>query len=262
MTEAIQAHISNVVGHFKGKCYSWDVVNEALAENGTLRNDVFSQTLGSDYIPISFKAAAAADPAAKLYYNDFNLETTKAKADGAVRIVQMLQAANVRIDGVGFQGHFTVGRTPSKASLTATLNRFTAMGMEVAYSELDIAHTKLPPNATALQQQAEDYVSVVGSCLGVQKCVGITVWEPTDKYSWIPSTFPGEGDACLFSANLTKKAAYTSVSSLLAAAPTVARPASPSTSTLAQFNAGLSLKSVGLYLAYTAALGTSIILAL
>lgn len=218
LTAAIQAHISNVVGHFKGQCYSWDVVNEALNENGTFRNDVFFQVLGTDFIPISFAAAAAADPAAKLYYNDFNLETSKAKADGAVRIVQLLQAAKVRIDGLGFQAHLDVGRTPNQTALTATLNRFTTLGLEVAYTELDIAHTKLPATAAALQQQAKDYVSVVGSCLAVAKCMGVVVWEFTDKYSWIPSTFPGKGDACLYDANFTKKPAYTSVSNFLAAA--------------------------------------------
>lgn len=174
--------------------------------------------LGTDFIPISFAAAAAADPAAKLYYNDFNLETSKAKADGAVRIVQLLQAAKVRIDGLGFQAHLDVGRTPNQTALTATLNRFAALGLEVAYTELDISHTKLPATAAALQQQAKDYVSVVGSCLAVARCVGVVVWEFTDKYSWIPSTFPGKGDACLYDANFTKKPAYTSVSSFLAAA--------------------------------------------
>ncbi|KAK1770734.1 glycoside hydrolase family 10 protein [Phialemonium atrogriseum] len=224
LVAAIQTHIANVVGHFKGQCYSWDVVNEALNENGTFRNDVFFQTLGTEYIPISFAAAAEADPDAKLYYNDFNLETTEAKADAAVAIVRLLQAADVRIDGLGFQAHMDVGRTPNQTALAATLNRFTALGLEVAYTELDIRHAKLPPNATDLQQQAKDYVSVVGSCLAVAKCVGIVVWEFTDKYSWIPSTFPGKGDACLFDANFTKKPAYTAVFNLLTAAAATAPP--------------------------------------
>jgi endo-1,4-beta-xylanase len=221
LTLAIQTHITNVMTHFKGQCYSWDVVNEALNDNGTIRDDVFFQTLGTDYLPISFTAAAAADPAAKLYYNDFNLETLPAKTAGALKIVQLLQAANVRIDGVGFQAHLDVGKTPSMISLTATLNRFVALGLEVAFSELDIAHDKLPASASALQQQGTDYVSVVGACLAVQKCVGITVWEFTDKYSWIPSTFPGKGEACLFDANFTKKPAYTSVSNFLVEAAAV-----------------------------------------
>ncbi|KAJ9138322.1 Beta-xylanase [Coniochaeta hoffmannii] len=222
LTSAIQTHIKNVVGHFKGQCYSWDVVNEALAENGTLRDSVFSRVLGSDFIPISFAAAAAADPGAKLYYNDFNLETSRQKADGAVAIVRLLQGAGVRIDGLGFQAHLDVGKTPNKTALAATLERFTGLGLEVAYTELDVAHDKLPADAAALQQQARDYVAVIGSCLAVAKCVGIVVWEFTDKYSWIPDTFPGKGDACLWDANFTKKAAYTSVSNFLAAAAATA----------------------------------------
>ncbi|KAL1877571.1 hypothetical protein VTK73DRAFT_8560 [Phialemonium thermophilum] len=224
LTAAIQSHIANVVGHFKGQCYSWDVVNEALNDNGTIRNDVFFQTMGTDYIPVSFAAAAAADPGAKLYYNDFNLETIAAKADAALQIVRLVQSAGLRIDGVGFQAHLNVGFTPNRTALAATLSRFTALGVEVAFTELDIAHTKLPPDAAAIEQQARDYVSVVGSCLAVAKCVGIVVWEFTDKYSWIPSTFPGKGDACLFDANFTKKPAYTAVSSLLAAAATGGPP--------------------------------------
>ena len=86
LTAAIQSHVTNVMEHFKGQCYSWDVVNEALNDNGTFRDSVFFKVLGTDFIPIAFKAAAAADPQAKLYYNDFNLETIKAKADGAVKV--------------------------------------------------------------------------------------------------------------------------------------------------------------------------------
>ncbi|KAK0636432.1 glycoside hydrolase family 10 protein [Bombardia bombarda] len=208
---ALQSHITIVMTHYKSRCYSWDVVNEALNDNGTLRDSVFLRVLGTDYLPLSFAAAAAADPSAKLYYNDFNLETIPAKADGAVRLVKLIQAAGVRIDGIGFQAHLTVGGTPSQAKLAATLNRFVALGLEVTLSELDIAHNKLPASARAVEQQAKDYVTAVGACLSVPKCVGITVWQFTDKYSWIPSTFPGKGDACLFTANFTKKPAYTAV---------------------------------------------------
>ena len=220
LTAAIQAHISNVVGHYKGQCYSWDVVNEALNDNGTFRNSVFFQTLGTDYIPISFKAAAEADPGAKLYYNDFNLENNGNKTNAALGIVKLVQQAGLRIDGVGFQAHMTVGQTPTRQQMTTVLNRFTALGMEVALTELDIRQRRLPANASAQQQQAVDYVSMVGACLDVAKCVGVVVWEFTDKYSWIPDSFPGTGAACLFDENFQPKPAYTSVSSLLAARAT------------------------------------------
>ncbi|KAK1545933.1 aldo/keto reductase [Colletotrichum paranaense] len=229
LTPVIQAHISNVVTHYKGACYSWDVVNEALADNGTLRDSVFSRTLGADFIPISFKAAAAADPAAKLYYNDFSLEFNSHKTDGAVKIVQDLKAANVKIDGIGFQSHFQVGKTPSQDTLNKVMTRFTDLGLEVALTELDVRHDKLPADDAAIQQQAKDYGTVVKTCVDNAKCVGIVVWEFTDKYSWIPSTFSGAGDACLFDKDMKPKPAYTAVAAALggpavAAAP-VAAPA-------------------------------------
>jgi endo-1,4-beta-xylanase len=201
--------------HYAGQCYAWDVVNEALNEDGTFRESVFFTTLGSAYIPLSFRIAASVDPSTKLYYNDFNLETSSAKADGAVKIVRLVQEAGVRIDGVGFQAHLNVGQTPSREELAATLNRFVALGVEVAYTELDIAHPTLPASDADREQQAVDYVAAVGSCLDVEACVGVTVWQFTDKYSWVPSTFPGKGDACLYTADYQKKPAYEAVLKLL-----------------------------------------------
>lgn len=229
LTAAIQTHIANVVGHYAGSCYSWDVVNEALNDgNGTFRNSVFFTTLGTDFIPISFRAAAAADPLAKLYYNDFSLEFNSAKTAAALDIVRLVQNSSARIDGVGFQGHLTVGGTPSAQSLAAVFNRFTSLGVEVAITELDIRMT-LPSNASAVEQQAQDYMSVMGACLATPRCVGVVVWQFTDKYSWVPSTFAGTGDACLYDQNFAKKPAWTSVSAQLAAAAAAAATARPVT---------------------------------
>lgn len=211
---------------YKKRCYSWDVVNEALNENGTLRDSVFLRVLGPSYLPISFLAAERADPDAKLYYNDFNLETSPLKAEGAARIVKIIRDGGGRIDGLGFQAHLRAGQTPSQTQLTATLRRFTDdLGLEVALSELDIAlnlttttttaNPRGSPSEQALLQQTADYLAAVGACLAVPKCVGITVWQFTDKYSWIPGTFPGLGDACLFDANFTRKPAYFAVENLL-----------------------------------------------
>ena len=228
LSAVITTHITNVMTHYRGLCYAWDVVNEALNDNGTFRNSVFLRTLGTDYIPLSFAAAAASDPNTKLYYNDFNLETSPPKADGAIRIVRLIQAANVPIHGIGFQSHFRVGQTPNRTALVNLQNRFVALGLETSFTELDIAQLSLPANASALERQAQDYVGVVGACLDVPRCVGITLWQFTDKYSWIPSTFPGLGDACLWTANFTKKPAYSSVVSLLQAAAPTSPPASSS----------------------------------
>jgi endo-1,4-beta-xylanase len=206
-------------------------VNEALEDDGTYRNDVFYKVLGTSYLPIAFKAAAAADPAAKLYYNDYNIEYSGAKATAAQNIVKIVKNAGARIDGVGFQGHFIVGGTPSRSDLAGVLNSFVALGVEVAYTEVDVRFSSLPATSAGYAQQATDYAAVVGACLDVAKCVGITVWDFDDKYSWIPSTFSGQGEACLYWQNLTAKPAYYKVQSLLAAAATSTAPSSSASPT-------------------------------
>ncbi|KAK4158758.1 glycoside hydrolase [Cladorrhinum sp. PSN259] len=236
----LQTHLTNLMTHFRGACFAWDVVNEALTEEGTYRPSIFFQILGESYIPLSFSIAAnasASDPLRpKLYYNDFNLETNPKKLSGAVRIVQLLQSTKTKIDGLGFQAHLAVGKTPSRQSLTETLQKFTSLGLEVALTELDIAHPSLPPADADREQQADDYVSAVGACLDVEKCVGVTLWQFTDKYSWIPSIFPGTGDACLWTADYQKKPAYFAVRKLLEDATSAA--ASNSTTTATKTGAG------------------------
>ncbi|KAI1201229.1 carbohydrate-binding module family 1 protein [Nemania serpens] len=242
LTSVVNTHISNVVGHYKGKCYAWDVVNEALNDDGTYRQNVFYNVLGDSYFAIAYKAAAAADPAAKLYYNDYNIENTGAKQVGAARIVSLVKGAGAKIDGVGMQAHLIVGGTPSQSSLQNAMASYVAAGAtEVAYTELDIRFSSLPSSASGLQQQAADYVTVVKACLAVKACVGLTIWDYTDKYSWIPNTFPGQGDALLYDKNLGKKPAWTSVSSVLAAAATGGVSTSTTTTTTATTTATTTL---------------------
>ncbi|KAK3297172.1 glycoside hydrolase family 10 protein [Chaetomium fimeti] len=223
LTAVLTAHITTVMQHYAGQCYAWDVVNEALNEDGSLRSSPFLTTLGEAYIPLSFTIAAQADPSTKLYYNDFNLETTPPKTAAALSLVRAVQSAGAPIHGVGFQAHLNVGQTPSRADLAAILTSFTALGVEVAYTELDIAHVApaLPADEAGNAQQAEDYAAVVGSCLDVEACVGVTVWQFTDRYSWVPSTFPGKGEACLWTEGYEKKVAYERVVGLLREAAVV-----------------------------------------
>ena len=213
---ALKTHIQNEVTHYKGQCYAWDVVNEAFNDDGTYRTDVFYNTIGPEYIPIAFETAALYDSSVKLYYNDYNIEYSGVKATAALNLVQSLKARGIKIDGVGLQSHFIVGETPSRSAQAANMNTFIAEGVEVAITELDIRFTSLPPTDAGLAQQSTDYVSTVGACLDAMPgCVGITVWDYTDEYSWIPSTFSGEGDACLWYANLTVHPAYAAVVSAL-----------------------------------------------
>ncbi|KAL2267984.1 hypothetical protein VTJ83DRAFT_2830 [Remersonia thermophila] len=220
LESVMKTHIDNVMGHYKGQCYAWDVVNEAVDDNGNWRDNVFLRVFNTDYLPLSFRLAKAADPDTKLYYNDYNLEYNQGKTDRAVELVKIVQEAGAPIDGVGFQGHLIVGSTPTRQQLATVLRRFTSLGVEVAYTELDIRHSRLPASSQASIQQGNDYANVVGSCLDVPGCVGVTVWSFTDKYSWIPETFQGEGDALIYDRNFNKKPAWSSISSVLAAAAT------------------------------------------
>lgn len=149
------------------------------------------------------------------YYNDYNLEYNGAKTEKALELVKLIKAAGAPIDGVGFQAHMQVGGTPSRAAMANLLKRFTALGVEVAYTELDIKQKSVPASPSALAQQGNDYANMVGSCLDVPGCVGVTIWGYIDKYNWIKN-----GDAALYDNNFNKKPAWTSVSSVLAAKAT------------------------------------------
>ncbi|KAL9072478.1 MAG: hypothetical protein Q9157_005080 [Trypethelium eluteriae] len=227
---AMQAHITNEVTHYKGQCYAWDVVNEALNDDGTYRQWELYNVIGPAYIPLAFEAAAAADPDVKLYYNDYNIETAGAKATAAQNLVKTIKAYGAKIDGIGLESHFIVGETPSASSQASNMASFTALGVEVAVTELDVRQT-LPETSAQDQQQAKDYVSTVQACLQTKNCVGVTVWDFDDKYSWVPSTFSGQGAADLYNSAVQPKPAYTSVLSALNAAATAGSGSSSSAPT-------------------------------
>ncbi|KAJ3530383.1 hypothetical protein NM208_g9352 [Fusarium decemcellulare] len=214
LIEIMEDHIATVAGRYKGKCTHWDVVNEALNEDGTYRETVWYKTIGEAYIPMAFRLAAKADPNAKLWYNDYNLEFNDAKTAGAARILKLVQSYGVRIDGVGLQGHLVMepmptqdNIAPSQKTLEKALRQFTDLGALVEYTEVDL-RMNTPPTKKQLKVQAKAYERVVGSCMAVKKCIGFTLWGVSDKYSWIPYTFEGEGAALAWDDDFKKKPAY------------------------------------------------------
>jgi endo-1,4-beta-xylanase len=190
-------HINQVMGHWRGQIHSWDVVNEAFEENGSRRQSVFQQRMGNGFIEESFRAARAADPAAKLCYNDYNTDGINAKSNAVFALVQDFKNRGVPIDCVGFQSHFNAA-SPVPSNYQQNLQRFANLGVDVQITELDIEGS-----GTA---QANNYANVVRACLAVTRCTGITVWGIPDHYSWRP-----QGTPLLFDNNYNKKPAYTSV---------------------------------------------------
>jgi endo-1,4-beta-xylanase len=212
LTSIMQHHIATEVGRYQGRVAVWDVVNEPFNEDGSLRSDLWTQAMGSGYIATALRAANAADKGAKLFLNDFNIEGVNAKSTGMFNLVRSLKSQGVPIDGVGFESHFVLGQVPS--SLQQNIARFTALGVSVEITELDV-RMQLPATSTKLTQQASDYRTVVRACLAVSGCRAVTVWEFTDKYSWVPGTFSGQGAADLYDQNLQPKPAYTAVQQVL-----------------------------------------------
>ncbi|GAA5193761.1 hypothetical protein GCM10023322_56490 [Rugosimonospora acidiphila] len=222
---AMEAHITNEVTHYKGKVYSWDVVNEPFDDSGNLRTDVFYQAMGTGYIADALRTARAADPNAKLYLNDYNIEGSGAKANAMYNLVSSLKSQGVPLDGVGFESHFIVGQVPS--TMQANLQRFAALGLDVAVTELD-DRMPTPASQANLNQQATDYGNVVKWCLAISRCVGVSQWAVGDPDSWIPSAFPGYGAATMYDSNYQPKTAYNSVVTALSGGstppPTTAPP--------------------------------------
>ncbi|KAF2622107.1 glycoside hydrolase family 10 protein [Macroventuria anomochaeta] len=210
----MENHIKNVAGRWKAACTRWDVVNEALNEDGTYRKSVFLDTIGEAYIPIAFRLAAKYAKGSKLYYNDYNLEYNGAKTEGAKKIVKLIKSYGVRIDGVGYQAHLASestptapGAVPDQATLEAALKATANEGVDVVYTEIDV-RMNTPATPEKLKVQADAWERIARSCIAVKRCVGMTVWGISDKYSWIPGVFATEGAALLWDENYQKKPAY------------------------------------------------------
>ncbi len=201
-------HIDTVVTRYAGRFYSWDVVNEAVNEDGSLRNSIWLQKLGKDYIANAFYAARAADPHAQLLYNDFNIERINPKSNGVYNLVKELVDAGVPIDGVGFQMHLSAEFAPSKQQIIDNITRFTDLGLTVNVSELDVRVAKLPwDQATKLAVQKQVYHRVVDACVSVSGCEAVTTWGLTDRYSYVNIAF-GPDNPLQLDEDYVRKPAY------------------------------------------------------
>jgi len=227
----MKEHITTVVGRYKGRIKGWDVVNEALNEDGTLRNSQWLRIISAgsedkqyDFIENAFRWAHEADPDAELYYNDYSLETSKAKCDGAVAIVKHLKSKGVRIDGVGIQLHGSLTH-PSAESLEYAITSLAAAGVKVMVTELDIRtqtrgyrgadvgrvsrQSTSDPTADAAETQkklAEKYEEIFSVLLKHRNDVTrVTFWGIYDGASWIG------GSPLLFDRNYQPKQAFFAV---------------------------------------------------
>ena len=170
----------------------------AIGDDGSIRDTIFRQKLGDQYIADAFRLAKQADPQALLFYNDYGGEGLTLKADRIFSLVQGLRAQGVPIDGVGLQMHLNAASRPSDASIAANIRRLVALGLSVNISEMDVRIREVPGTAqTRLDTQKTVYHSVVDICLAEPRCGGVTFWGFTDAQSWIDAQF-GADDPLIF----------------------------------------------------------------
>ena len=207
LRQATREHIRRVMEHYKDDVGVWDVVNEPVSDRGGLRPSVFARRLGPGFIADAFRTARAADADAKLYLNEIGAEGINAKSNRFHEIVAGLKREGVPIDGVGFQVHSNLSGLPG--DFVANMQRFAALGLDIAITEADVA-LKLPPSAEDLGRQAQIYDQIVSACMTV-KCASLTFWGFSDGRSWISETQAGMGAATLLDGKLQPKPAFGAV---------------------------------------------------
>jgi endo-1,4-beta-xylanase len=205
----LRDHIQSVVGHYRGKVAVWDVVNEAVDENGSLRNNIWLQTIGPEYIDYAFQWAHEADPDALLLYNDYDTEGLGPKSDAVYNLVQGLVARGIPIHGVGFQMHTSIGKPPNIGDVAANMNRLAALHLQIQITEMDVQiQDGQGSQEQRLEQQAQIYADVARTCLGTPACTALITWGFTDQHTWIPG-YTGHADAPLpFDTSYQPKPAY------------------------------------------------------
>ena len=211
----LREHIQTVVGRYRGRVAAWDVVNEAIADDGSLRDTLWRQVIGPEYIELAFRWAHEADPEARLFYNDYGGEGLGRKSDAIYALVEGLLQRGVPVHGVGLQMHLDLRLRPSAGEVAANIRRLGELGLSVHITEMDV-RIPSPATQTSLARQATVYREMAEVCLAGEPCEALVFWGFTDRHSWIPGFFPGAGAALIFDANYRPKPAYEALQGALA----------------------------------------------
>ncbi|MDT0303054.1 endo-1,4-beta-xylanase [Streptomonospora wellingtoniae] len=211
----LRDHITTVVGRYRGRIQQWDVANEIFDSEGELRTEenIWLRELGPGVIADAFRWAHRADPHAELYLNDYGVESANAKSDAYYELSRELLADGVPLHGFSAQAHLSLDY-PFPGGLEENLRRFDELGLGTAITEIDVRMT-LPesgePTEEQLDTQADYYRQALSACLDVEGCDSFTIWGFTDKYSWVPVFFEGQGAATVMTEDFTRKKSFFAV---------------------------------------------------
>jgi len=180
----LENHITAVMAHYRGRVSAWDVVNEALNDDGTRRDCLWQRVIGDDWIEQAFRFARRADPDAKLFYNEVRADVPGAKQQALIALIRDLRLRGVPVDGVGLQFHLT-DRMPTQARVEESIRGLADLGVDVHISELDVPVWYLGSTIEQkFQRQGEVYRAVAAACSAQPACFRITTWGFTDRYTW------------------------------------------------------------------------------
>ena len=212
MNQAIASHIEQTMLHYRDKVVAFDVVNEAFNDDGTMRESLFYNVLGADYITKAFTEADKWTHKAgydiDLIYNDFGILSINPKSDAVYALMTDLLAQGVPVDGVGIQAHIEAISPPSLDGILSNFQRFEELGLSVNISEMDVRVREASGSSAdklALQQQI--YHKVAYACAISPNCTAVTVWGVNDNQSWVDQFF-GADDPLLLNDNNQRKPAY------------------------------------------------------
>ncbi len=220
LPKIMQDHITNTVRHFKGHIATWDVVNEPLSEKDEdyvaplqgLRQSFWEKAMGESYIDQAFTAARAADPAAKLFMNDYGIEHEGKRWDALVALVQRLQERGVPIDGIGFESHvYQPSDQIDMDVLRAHIRTLASLGLLVRISEIDVTGKEA-------QFQNEQYAGALSVCLSEPTCTSYMTWGISDLYgsTTVADRYPLLlGTSLLWNKDMQPKPAYKSLQEVL-----------------------------------------------
>lgn len=201
----IEENITKIMERYKGKIHEYDVANEIFNDDGTFRKSLWYKFCGTELYEEAFRMAKKVDPEAKLFLNDYSHEEAGTpKAEAFYNFVKSMVEKGVPIDGVGFQTHLCTDYGLNEEALRKNIRRFADLGLEVAFTEIDI-RMKLPASEADLAKQAEMYETLMNVCRTEPNVSSYVVWGYTDANSWVPATFHGYGDAHLFDRDLKPK---------------------------------------------------------
>ena len=203
----LQDHVSRLVTRYRGEIEEWDVVNELFKEEGTLKETIWYENVGPEYIELALRWAHDADPNARLFINEFATENLNSKSNALYALAQDLLARGVPLHGIGFQMHLTESNPPNPAQVADNFRRFGELGLEVQITELDVRILK-PATPENLAHQAEIYQALMEVCLSAPNCDTFVMWGVSDRNSWINYVHEEWGSPLILDEAYAPKPAY------------------------------------------------------